>query len=205
MEFVRDKRGRYQEASDVFAGLAGMSPGELVGKTDLELPWPDISEALLKDDQRVLGGEVSCVQTLLHTDNGWRITDSEKWRDSGYVRGWVKDTTEGKRVAPWLKRFDMERDVLALGSGIDLSRRDCRLLHLYLNGATNKELSKEIHLTTRGVEWALGLIREKMNQVTGLDCRGSKLMRALHHDGLSIALLMKEDFFDRKPAWLILK
>lgn len=207
--FIRDHRGRFIAANDVFCNHVEQTRSSIVGKTDAITPWAEMTETLAADDQRI-------IKTLDQTSNQgltyhpveqeWHLGVCLKWYDldAKHVVGIIQDIRPYLQLTRWIDRLDHENQTLALSESIYLTRREMRLCHMYLTGYTTKEMAAVCHISDKGIEKAFGKIRDKLNDVTGIETRGAKIMKALNQNGLNQFLLEREDWFDYSPKFTTL-
>jgi rsbT co-antagonist protein RsbR len=143
--FWKDRDLRYLGCNMQFARDAGAaSPDEVVGKTDLEMPWIELAEAFRADDQAVMESGTARIdyeEPLVRADGsqGWvRTSKIPLHRDNDVfaVMGMYEDISERKQQEKELYIFRFALDNLA--HGVQLLNRDGH--HIYVNQAMCSQL-----------------------------------------------------------------
>ncbi len=113
MVYFKDRQHRYLYGNRAFVERINMRPEEMVGKTDHELFPPEVAEAYIADDERVMAtGEASMGVELPVTRPdgtiGWVSNSAVPYRDkTGSITGMVGiaiDITRRKRAEEELRR-----------------------------------------------------------------------------------------------------
>ena len=118
--FWKDRQSRYLGCNRVFAELAGFEPGELEGKSDLDLPWGDYEAPDYRDwDRHVMETgrpEFGIVEKLHRRDGTTLSIETNKVPLRGFggevvgVLGTFEDVTEKVRAEEDLQRSFEELD-----------------------------------------------------------------------------------------------
>jgi rsbT co-antagonist protein RsbR len=143
--FWKDRDLRYLGCNMQFARDAGVaSPDEVVGKTDLEMPWIELAEAFQADDQAVMESDTARIgyeEPLVRADGlqSWvRTSKIPLHRDGDVVAvmGMYEDITQHKQQEKELYIFRFALDNIA--HGVQLLNRDG--YHIYVNQAMCDQL-----------------------------------------------------------------
>ncbi|MEL6981739.1 MAG: PAS domain-containing protein [Actinomycetota bacterium] len=118
--FWKDRQSVYLGCNRVFADLAGLEPGQLVGKTDLDLPWADHEAPDFQDwDRHVMETgqpEFGIVERLHRRDGTVLSIETNKVPLRGFdgevvgVLGTFEDVTEKLRAEEELRQTFEELD-----------------------------------------------------------------------------------------------
>jgi PAS domain S-box-containing protein len=52
--FWKDHAGRYSGCNKLFLEITGIGPGEIIGRTDFDMPWKDFAQSYITDDRQVM-------------------------------------------------------------------------------------------------------------------------------------------------------
>ena len=106
--FWKDLESRYLGCNQVFADLAGLEPEEMIGKTDLDMPWGSLDADHFRDwDRRVMdsGKPKFGILEIIHRRDGTALqieTNKVPLLDSGGrvigLLGTSEDVTEKLRA-----------------------------------------------------------------------------------------------------------
>jgi diguanylate cyclase (GGDEF)-like protein/PAS domain S-box-containing protein len=105
--FWKDRDLRYLGCNKALAEDAGLAPGDIIGKTDLELPWKEDAELYRADDREVMtagAGKPHYEEPMQKADGSvsWLETTKLPLRDADGtvvgVLGTYEDITERKRA-----------------------------------------------------------------------------------------------------------
>jgi rsbT co-antagonist protein RsbR len=143
--FWKDRDLHYLGCNMQFCRDAGVaSPDEIVGKTDLEMPWIELAEAFRADDQAVMESNTPRIgyeEPLVRADGlqSWvRTSKIPLHRDGDVVAvmGMYEDITEHKKQERDLHIFRFALDNIAYG--VQLLNRDG--YNIYVNQAMCAQL-----------------------------------------------------------------
>ena len=102
--YVKDVQGRYVMANTATAGVFGVEPAEVIGRTDFDFMAPDVAARIREADEAVeVSGETRSIEETVETAIGRRVYSTTKgpYRDhDGTVIGVIgisRDITERKR------------------------------------------------------------------------------------------------------------
>jgi len=157
--WLKDGQSRFIAVNEPFANACGLTPEDIVGKTDLDI-WPkDLAESYRTDDQEVMhSGKRKCIEEKLVHKNGkvqWIETiKTPVLDDQGKVvgtAGIARDITERKKSEERLKEIRAELE-------IRVKVRTAELTQL------NENLRKEVRERTR-IEEALSESEERFRTI----------------------------------------
>ncbi|MGD9601676.1 MAG: EAL domain-containing protein [Gammaproteobacteria bacterium] len=113
--YWKDRNARYLGCNRTFATLAGLQePGEIIGLTDLDLPWHALAPRLRMEDEDILRGRTSHIRTEdcltgRHGEDIWLEKNKVAFRDADGrimgVLGTTHDITERKRSEDEIERL----------------------------------------------------------------------------------------------------
>jgi PAS domain S-box-containing protein len=106
--FLATHDGRYTDVNDAGHRLLGYPPGELIGKSILDLIPPDNVERLWRSHDRQVRGETDISEWMLRRKNGEYVPVevSAKVLPDGRWQGFVRDISERKRAEQALRESE---------------------------------------------------------------------------------------------------
>ncbi|MEZ6019587.1 MAG: PAS domain-containing protein [Planctomycetota bacterium] len=125
--FWKDLDGRYGGANRAFAGMGGLTPQEIVGKDDYEMPWADLAEDYRRDDKGVSDSGVAKMhiqETVQNADGTVSYVDTSKMPlrstdgGSGWRMGTFADMTEQRALEAQLAHASKLESIGQLAAGI---------------------------------------------------------------------------------------
>ncbi|AFY95280.1 PAS domain S-box [Chamaesiphon minutus PCC 6605] len=203
--FWKDRDSRYLGCNQNFARAANLTPAEIIGKTDYELPWGEVeAEAYRADDRETIASgtaKLGIIETQTQVDGSsiWLETNKVPLRnlngDTIGVLGTYQDITQRKHAETELKKLS-ERLSLSLKSGAvgcwewdiigDRFILDDRMYELYGQIGTNSDSEqsntyatwlKIVHPEDRRA------IREGLTQAVLKTADFNAEFRVIHPDG----------------------
>ena len=117
--FWKDRSSVFLGCNRRFAELNGVaSPSEIIGKTDLEMPWRELAELYRADDKRVMESDtpkLNFEESLQRADGmGWARTSKIPLHDATgavvAILGMYEDITESKRVE--VERLRLQEEII---------------------------------------------------------------------------------------------
>ena len=122
--FIKDCDGRYLLINEATEKVMGRPSDEVLGKVDSELFEPEIAQALIENDRRVLtDGEPYTIEETAYVDSVLRTYSSNKapYRDEhGHIIGLIgisRDITAMKKAERALRRSELRWEFALDGSG----------------------------------------------------------------------------------------
>ncbi|MEZ6004044.1 MAG: PAS domain-containing protein [Planctomycetota bacterium] len=125
--FWKDLDGRYGGANRAFAGMGGLTPQEIVGKDDYEMPWAALAEDYRRDDKGVSDSGVAKMhiqETVQNADGTVSYVDTSKMplrSTDGKVVGVLgifADMTEQRALEAQLAHASKLESIGQLAAGI---------------------------------------------------------------------------------------
>ncbi|MBT4521006.1 MAG: hypothetical protein HOC23_13475 [Halieaceae bacterium] len=198
----KSAEGYYIAMSDVLRTLNGIPPDldlSTAKLTDHDMVTSDMAEAIIESDNRILttGESVSAYAWVKNEEGRWiKIFGMRQRTPQNTILGHTFIGINTERIGVWVERLDHKTETLLLSERDNqfLSRRELRILSLFVDGAPRKDMAQDLCLSVKSIEKALTRMRVKMLAVSGLDNKAS-LQRCLNQLGLTAFLLEKPDWF----------
>lgn len=167
--FIKDTKGRYTWVNDHLLKLQKLERHEILGKTDIDLPWSGHMKELRLHDQSVL-------------DQKRAVTFHEVIHRRGYdVDGFCHKSPvyheSGQLIGVCGIFIDSPRNKLSVDIKLSVRERQC-LLNL-ARGMTAKESATQLKLSFRTVEDYLEKLRGKLH------CKNQAELISFYHENLS--------------------
>ena len=178
MAWLKDKESRYIAANEAFAASCGVSPEELVGKTDLDL-WPkDLAEKYRDDDRDVMesGKQKQLEEPLTNIEGKKTWVETIKtpiYNDEGEVigtTGIAHDITVRKKAEEQIEKSLREKEVLLrevyhrVKNNMQIITSLLRLQSRYIKEEEYREMFKESQSRIK----SMSLVHEKLYQSKNL-------------------------------------
>ncbi|WP_145735003.1 hybrid sensor histidine kinase/response regulator [Nitrospirillum pindoramense] len=102
---VIGRDGIFRDASPAWKAILGHEPEELIGRSFVEMVWPDDARATVQAHEGLLiEGQLLCFENRLrHQDGGFRWISWNSFAEGDVVYGYGRDITEEKRQAEALR------------------------------------------------------------------------------------------------------
>ncbi|MEE3622656.1 PAS domain S-box protein [Nitrospirillum sp. BR 11752] len=102
---VIGRDGIFRDASPAWKAILGHEPEELIGRSFVEMVWPDDARATVQAHEALLSeGQLICFENRLrHQDGGFRWISWNSFAEGDVVYGYGRDITEEKRQAEALR------------------------------------------------------------------------------------------------------
>lgn len=103
--------------------------------------------------------------------------------------------TQQETLSTWISQLDYDRQRLNLPDGTHLSRRELKIIRLFLQGYGQKIIADQVHLSVKTIEKYVADFRHQL-------CYGNRpLRRCMQESGLAQFILSHDDWFTlNEPA-----
>ena len=201
--FKRLPEKEYVEVSDYLAEMSDQVPDDFIDKQDSQLPWSNLAEQTAKTDHELKTGKLRyslAISSVFAPDQKiWVKARVESFYKDGLIQGSVANTHD-ILPHPWLRKLCHDTQTLTVSEGVTLSRRDLKLLRLYVMRTPMKLIAVDLHLSIKGVEKAFTRIKNQYEQSLHGYLSTPKLMKHLTDTRLAEFLLVRDDWFDYTPS-----
>lgn len=204
--WAKDKNYKYLFCNEHFAAAAGLdSPGQIVGKSDIQLPWRRFAEYYQADDYGVLQGNtrvnVPVVTDTVTDIKEVLVTESKLVSNSNQCIGVVGSCVDitGKQLVKKTGYYDLIKkryyiDDEGLGN-LYLSAREITVFKHILLGFTAKQIGEKIKISPKTVESYIETIRLKLQAKN----KGEIIATAIQFGLTHILYLQTQDIINPKP------
>lgn len=180
--FIKDQNSRFLWINSEMRKelLGGISINKVEQRLDEEMPWGELSELYVRDDQKALHGEViltlePCIsntgsiitmmtkKTLYATEYFEsncvlaQATHVENNNIENFVYDYIKTNSQNN-----LKSVQIIDKYKISSSNLILSIRESECLYYFLRGKTAKSIARILEISAKTVEYHINNIKEKM-------------------------------------------
>lgn len=204
---IRRPEGEHLEGSARNLEAWNLTEKELVGKTSHELPWAAVAEQLDRIDHELKTGRKDAAlfaMTFLHPEHRLLqvgVAEAQHYDGVIVARGEL-DPQEYRNA--WIGHLDFARQRLNVDGQLWLKRKELRVLHLYIHGATYEYIAAELHMSVHNVSSIIKRVRDRFSDHYHESLDTHRLFRRMNDMGLFEFIIKRPDWFSTVPELSLL-
>jgi DNA-binding CsgD family transcriptional regulator len=165
--WVKDKRLRFISCSEGVAQLAGLdSPSQIIGKTDLDMPWADRANHYLEEEKIALSGQEHQQLQLQKTAHGIikiLVSKTPLYNAVGHICGTMGSSIDLSQYFIAKKSAYINHQGKLITSKFSLTSRETQVLKLLLLGGTAKSIGAALKISPRTIDSHIISLKTKFN------------------------------------------
>jgi DNA-binding CsgD family transcriptional regulator len=170
--YKKDRNSRYIDCNERFAEICGLdSPAQIIGKSDIDLPWKEQAKTFYNEDEIVRQGNnitnrripLATKNTIIPLLNSKQLLVDTTSNDP-IILGFAISLVEGM-INKNMQASHFKRKIALLDNfgKIDLSVRELEVLKQILRGSSAKQSAKALKLSYRTVEYYIENLKSLFN------------------------------------------
>ena len=158
-------------------------------------------EKFIREDLQIIESNLvmHCESTFVSAQGDWiRMQMRRSRTKEGGILGTTTLLPVDFLYGGWLQQLDLEREVLQVPNGEELSRAELSLLNAFLHGIPRKLMANGNNVSVKAIEKRLYRIREKLHHT---NCCCYSLHGCVNWHGLMQFVMDRADWFDPTPNY----